>query len=89
MSFHRCDFCENESRFICVKCKKDICKNHAVYEKDPDDSNVGNWVCIDCHQKTQKSNLLFAVIAIVLFIIILIVGIVLLKQFTNLFSIFP
>jgi len=83
MSYHKCYFCENESRFICVKCKKDICKDHAVFEKDPQNSDIGNWVCSDCHETTIKSNAIFGVIAVIVFIIIVVVGIVLFKRFSG------
>ena len=33
MSYHTCDLCGNEARFVCVKCKRDISKTHAHYER--------------------------------------------------------
>ncbi|NHJ85138.1 MAG: hypothetical protein FK734_06725 [Asgard group archaeon] len=72
MTTYHCAFCDNESRFVCVKCKKDICKDHAVYERyTEEEGGGGNWVCVDCHGKRTTTNMIVGVIAVIIFIIVL------------------
>ena len=80
MSYNKCAYCENESRLICVKCKKDVCKEHASYERDQD--GHGEWVCTDCH---KTSNVIALVAFAVFIVIIIIVLIFLIPYFNNFF----
>jgi len=79
-----CEFCDNEARFVCVKCKKDVCKDHADYERNQE--GAGEWVCSECHNSTIKTSI---ILAIVFFVIVIIVTIVLLNKFDVLGGMFP
>ena len=78
MTYHQCEYCENEARFICVKCKKDICKDHAVYERDQDGD--GEWVCTECHKTNNIIGIVACVVGLIIFII---VAAVMFSQFGN------
>ena len=82
---HSCSFCDNESRFVCVKCKKDMCKKHAHYERYDDH---GEWVCDDCHTKTISWSIILGVIGVILLVVFIIVGITLYNNFSG-NSLFP
>ena len=80
MSRHPCYFCDNESRVICVKCKKDVCKDHAHYERHEDH---GEWVCVDCHSKTINWSIIIGIIGVILVIVFIVVGITMYNNFAS------
>lgn len=77
MSYHKCYYCKNESRFICVKCKKDICKDHAFYERNRDGD--GEWVCTNCHNTSTG----ITIVAVIVFIVIIIIAAVVITNAIN------
>jgi hypothetical protein len=81
MTRHACYFCDNESRFVCVRCKKDICKNHAHYERHQD--GHGEWVCDDCHTKSVSWSLILGIIGVILIVVFIVVGIILFNNFSG------
>ena len=85
MSDHRCEFCENESRMICVRCKKDICKDHAFHYSSRDGGGSG-WLCPECN----KTSTIFKIVFLVIFVIVVIFMIVFaIKVFNGFPSGFP
>lgn len=84
MSYHSCDFCDNESRFVCVKCKRDICKDHAVYKRR---ETGGEWVCTECHKTSTGINIVLAIVFIIIFIVFVVIAINIMNDFPN--DVFP
>ncbi len=85
MSNHRCEFCENESRMICVRCKKDICKDHA-FHRSSRDGGGGGWLCPECNKTSTIFKILFFILSIVVVIFIIVFMV---KMFGNLPGDFP
>ena len=80
MTDHFCAFCDKESRFVCVKCKRDICKDHAYYERH---GEYREWVCTECHSKNVSVNVIFGIIAVIIFIIAIVVFIIMFNKFSD------
>lgn len=88
MSYHTCEFCGAESRFVCVQCKKDICKTHAFYERDQE-SRAGDWVCTDCHSSNMTFSCICGIIGFIIMIIFAAVMISVINSKMGQFPSFP
>ena len=86
MTHNPCYYCDNESQIICVRCKKDVCKDHAHYERRQD--GHGEWVCEDCHTTSVRWGLIAGIIGIILVIVVIVVGFTMYNNFAS-ETIFP
>jgi len=85
MSDYRCEFCENESRMICIRCKKDICKDHASFHNSEDGGD--GWLCPECHKTSTVFKIVMAIIGIGIFIGVVVFAIYIITNFGG--GIFP
>ena len=81
MTRYSCSFCDNESQLICVRCKKDICKDHAHYVRLQE--GQGEWVCDDCSAKNTNWSIVVGIIGVIIVVVFIIVGITLYNNFSG------